>query len=364
MTEKDFYPKQQDYWERGQRQSCEVAGSATSDDARCFHSLAADSSHRASHRLVVSVGALVLREKMPKAISGPYLLYCAFALWHFHVHWWLVHMSNRRCRAVRHSSKGQREGVAFDLSMVTPAVQTIRRPMKSRPLLLKVLIGAVAAALCVYAGLYVYKSQRYASAFAETRLGDSPEIVSNRFGAPPNIEFPHSGYFMGFTKFPCAPPCETRLSWNDPTSVFRQQAYYFEFDVNRHLISKTHYQHLDEAYLRWTVERDEAHARSGLDFRTEADRFRAAKVVAVVRLLEPPQMDARDTSWGPLSKFLVLRSWKGPFLAGATITVATSAMCYGPSCTAFTPKQVGQSVMISSYLRCATHLSIFRLHSS
>jgi hypothetical protein len=217
----------------------------------------------------------------------------------------------------------------------------------------KLLIGAVATALCVYAGLYVYKSQRYASAFAETRVGDSPEIVSNRFGAPPNIEFPHSGYFMGFTKFPCAPPCETRLSWNDPASVFRQQAYYFEFDVNRHLISKTHYQHLDEAYLRSQERWKEGMKRmreAGLDWSsTEADRFRAAKVVAVVRLLEPPQLDPRDSSWGPLSKFLVLHSWKGPFPAGATITVATSAMCYGPSCTAFlAPKQVGQSVMILS----------------
>jgi hypothetical protein len=27
---------------------------------------------------------------VPKAISGPYLLYCAFALWHFQARWWLV----------------------------------------------------------------------------------------------------------------------------------------------------------------------------------------------------------------------------------------------------------------------------------
>ena len=103
--------------------------------------------------------------------------------------------------------------------------------MKSR-LLLKVLIGAVAAALCVYAGLYVYTSHRYASAFAATRLGDSPEIVTRRFGVPPNFEFWHSGYFPGFTMLPCTPPCDERLSWDDPTSVFRGQAYYFEFDVS------------------------------------------------------------------------------------------------------------------------------------
>jgi hypothetical protein len=224
--------------------------------------------------------------------------------------------------------------------------------MKSRRFQ-KLLIGAVAAALCVYAGLYVYKSQRYASAFAETRVGDSPEIVTRRFGVPPNIEFPHSGYFMGFTMFPCTSPCDTRLSWVDPTSVFRQQAYYFEFDVNRHLISKTHYEHLDEAYLRSEERWKEGMKRvreAGLDWSsTDADRFRAAKVVAVVRLLEPPQFNPHDSSLGPLSKFLVLRSWKGPFSPGATITVATAAMCYGPSCTAFViPKQVGQLVMIFS----------------
>jgi hypothetical protein len=27
---------------------------------------------------------------MPKKIGGAYLLYCAFALWHFHARWWLI----------------------------------------------------------------------------------------------------------------------------------------------------------------------------------------------------------------------------------------------------------------------------------
>src|SRR5216684_2615755 len=200
----------------------------------------------------------------------------------------------------------------------------------------KLLIGAVAAALCVYAGLYVYKSQRYASAFADTRLGDSPEIVTRRFGVPPNIEFLHSGYFMGFTMFPCTQPCDKRLWWNDPTSVFRRQAYYFEFDVNRSLIRKTRYEHLDEAYLRWEERSEEGMKRmrdARLDWSsTEADRFRAAKVAVLVRLLEPPQVDPGDPSWGPLSKFLVIRSWKGPFAAGTTMTAAMTALCFGPSC--------------------------------
>ena len=26
----------------------------------------------------------------PKHIFGPYMLYCAFAAWHFHLHWWAV----------------------------------------------------------------------------------------------------------------------------------------------------------------------------------------------------------------------------------------------------------------------------------
>ena len=28
--------------------------------------------------------------KLPKAVVGPYLLYCAFAAWHFNMHWWVV----------------------------------------------------------------------------------------------------------------------------------------------------------------------------------------------------------------------------------------------------------------------------------
>jgi len=221
--------------------------------------------------------------------------------------------------------------------------------MKSRRFQ-KLLAGAVAVALCVYAGLYVYKSQRYSSAFAETRVGDSPELVTRRFGAPPNIEFPHSGYFMGFTMSPCTQPCDERLWWNDPSSVFRSHAYYFEFDVNRSLIRKTRYEHLDEAYSRWE-ERSEEGMKRMLDARldwssSEADRFRAAKVIALVRLLEPPQVDPRDSSLGQLSKFLVIRSWKGPFAAGATMT-ATTALCFGPNCNPI-PTQVGQVVMIFS----------------
>jgi len=196
--------------------------------------------------------------------------------------------------------------------------------------LLKVLSGAVATALCAYAGLYVYRAHRYASAFAETRLGDSPETVTHRFGAAPNTEFLHSGSFLGFTMFPCTQPCEHRIWWEAPNGAFREQAYYFEFDLNRQLIRKIHYEHLDEIYLRWEERSKEGMKRvqeAGLGWSsTDADRFRAAKVAVLVRLLEPPEVDPRDPSWGPLSKFLVIRSWKGPFHAGATITDATTAM--------------------------------------
>jgi hypothetical protein len=221
--------------------------------------------------------------------------------------------------------------------------------MKSR-LLLKVQIGALTAALCVYAGLYAYKSHRYATAFADTQLGDGSEAVTRRFGVPPNnIESPHSGYLLGFTVFPCTPPCDERLVWLDPTSVFRGQAYYFEFDVNRHLIRKTHFEHLDEAFLRSEELSKEGMKRTrdaALDWTsTDAERFRAAKVVALVRLLDPPQFNPRDYSW--LSKFLVMRAWKGPFSAGATITATTVGMCYGPDCPQF-PKQAGQLVVLFS----------------
>jgi len=224
--------------------------------------------------------------------------------------------------------------------------------MKSR-LLLKVLTGAVLAALCLYAGLYAYKSHRYASAFVGASLGDSPEAVTRRFGVPPIVEFPHSSSFDGFTMYPCSSPCELRLWWQDPTSLFRSQAYYFEFDVSRQLIRKTHYDHLDEAYLRW-----EARLKQGTKLEQEArlgwpgndaDRFRAAKVVVLVRLLAPPEVDPVDPSWGPISKFLVVRSWKGPFQAGATFTAATTAMCFGLSCRVFlNPKEAGQLAVIFS----------------
>jgi hypothetical protein len=78
--------------------------------------------------------------------------------------------------------------------------------MKSR-VLLKVQAGALAAAVCVYAGLYLYTSHRYASAFADARLGDGSDGVIRLFGVPSTyIESPHHSDFSGFTMLPCRRP--------------------------------------------------------------------------------------------------------------------------------------------------------------
>jgi hypothetical protein len=29
-------------------------------------------------------------QRVPNAVAGPYLLYCSFAAWHFHLPWWAV----------------------------------------------------------------------------------------------------------------------------------------------------------------------------------------------------------------------------------------------------------------------------------
>ena len=113
----------------------------------------------------------------------------------------------------------------------------------------RVLLILVATALAAYAGLYAYTGHRYALAFSDTALGDAPNTVIARFGVEPNTETAHSGWMVGFTTQPCAAPCYLRLWWHDPTTVIRPQAYYFDFDSSPHVISKIHYEHLDETYL-------------------------------------------------------------------------------------------------------------------
>jgi hypothetical protein len=100
----------------GQRQSGEMTWSTTSYDARCFHSRAADSSLRTSHLLVAAVGALVLtRPVQSNQRTLPAVLRtCVVALSRAVVAG--ITCRNYRCRAVRHSSKGRWESVAFALS--------------------------------------------------------------------------------------------------------------------------------------------------------------------------------------------------------------------------------------------------------
>lgn len=109
MTEQDFYPKHQDYWERVNDNLARWLGPATSDHGRCLHSLAAGSATRASHRLVDSVGGLVLAredtQSNQRALSAV-LRFRVVALSRALV----AGTTCRRywCRTVRHSSEGRR----------------------------------------------------------------------------------------------------------------------------------------------------------------------------------------------------------------------------------------------------------------
>jgi hypothetical protein len=90
MTEEHFYPKQQGYWERAYDNLARWLG--------LQHLTTLDVLIRLPLIPLIALPIVLwfpcerwfLREKVLKTISGPYLLYCAFALWHFHVHWWLV----------------------------------------------------------------------------------------------------------------------------------------------------------------------------------------------------------------------------------------------------------------------------------
>ena len=84
---------------------------------------------------------------------------------------------------------------------------------------------------------------------------------------------------------------------------------------------------------------------ANIDLSTPAARFNAAKVVALVRVVET--VSAPDSELGPLTKLLVLRSWKGPFSDGTTITAAREAVV-GGCCMPFPPLQAGQLMVIFS----------------
>ena len=85
----DFYPQQHDYWERANDNLARWLGLQ----------------HLTTHDVFILLPLIPLFallifwwlpwerwfwRDLPKTISGPYLLYCAFALWHFHARWWLI----------------------------------------------------------------------------------------------------------------------------------------------------------------------------------------------------------------------------------------------------------------------------------
>jgi hypothetical protein len=90
MREEDFY-QQQDYWERANDNLARWLGVQ----------------HLTTHDVVIILPLIPFFaflivwwlpwerwwRYLPKTISGPYLLYCAFASWHFHAHWWLVSLA-------------------------------------------------------------------------------------------------------------------------------------------------------------------------------------------------------------------------------------------------------------------------------
>jgi hypothetical protein len=101
---------------------------------------------------------------------------------------------------------------------------------------------------------------------------------------------------------------------------------------------------------------------AALLFQTEAQAdssleqlFQSARAAVLVRVLEstypspPSKRDSESFSrlWDATAKLLVLRSWKGPFLAGSTISASGKDPCFGP-CVPY-QFQVGQEVVVFLY---------------
>jgi hypothetical protein len=90
IREEDFYPKPQNSWERANDNLAGWLGLQHLTTLDVFILLPL---------IPLIAFPIVLwfpwenwfwRERMPKQIGGAYLLYCAFAFWHFHAHWLLV----------------------------------------------------------------------------------------------------------------------------------------------------------------------------------------------------------------------------------------------------------------------------------
>jgi hypothetical protein len=90
IKEEDFYPKQQNYWERANDNLAAWLGLQHLTTLDVFILLP-----------LIPLIALPIIFWFPweewfwaredaKTIGGAYLLYCAIALWHFHARWWLI----------------------------------------------------------------------------------------------------------------------------------------------------------------------------------------------------------------------------------------------------------------------------------
>jgi hypothetical protein len=86
---------------------------------------------------------------------------------------------------------------------------------------------------------------------------------------------------------------------------------------------------------------------------TLAQRVAYAKAVVLVQVVEssyPPPAAALDyyiRAINSLAKLRVIRSWKGPYSTGATVTAETQQIC-GGFCFPY-PFQVGQEVVVFTY---------------
>jgi len=83
--------------------------------------------------------------------------------------------------------------------------------------------------------------------------------------------------------------------------------------------------------------------------RETRSRFEAWQTVILVHVVEstfPSALEFPDRyPLGGEATVLVLKSWKGPFVAGLTLHVATPGFCAGSSCLPY-PLQAGQDVLI------------------
>ena len=107
--------------------------------------------------------------------------------------------------------------------------------MSTRVGLVASLVGAVAFGV----GAIAHQVDRYATAFADTRNGESQVVVVDRFGQPSAHELKGQP-FLRFSNSGCEAPCSQRLWWEHP--VLRGvEAWSDEFDSENRVIHKAHW---------------------------------------------------------------------------------------------------------------------------